>query len=316
MLRASYALGVDPAVQGGHRGMIYMTGFVVLWAAVEALAAGVLARHSPYQVVWTRYAIHLALMLLIWGRHDPARLWRTRRVGYQMARSLLMLGMPASWVIAVQLGMPTDTIMAVFWLSPLMILALSWLLLHERTHAALWVATGVALCGVYLLHIPAHLEPVRLLAFPLSMAACFSLYVVMTRNLRDETAHVSLFYSALGVFLMLTPAMAWLWRTPTAVDALIMAGVGVLGFFALWLLEKAASAAPVSASVPFLYLQVAVFAVIAAVGGLGNDHSPRRMAVGILLIAAAAFYVWLRVQHLVEADGAPEHKGESAPKES
>lgn len=299
-LTQRFAPPANPVVLAGHRAMLYMVGFVVLWAAIEALGAEYLQHYSPYQVVWTRYAVHLALMFLVWGRHDPARLWRTRRYGFQMARSMLMLGMPVSWIVAVQLGVQSDTIMDVFWLSPLLILALSWLLLHERTHIPLWVATSVALCGSYLLHEPGHLEPFRVLVFPIAMAFCFSLYVVMTRSLRNEPTHVNLFYTAFGVFLALTPTMPVLWHNPSMGDALVMVSVGLLGWLGLWMLDRAASAAPVSVSAPFAYLQLAAYAAIAAIGGLMNDHSPRRMMLGSLLIGAAALYVWLRVQSLVE----------------
>ena len=82
-----------------RRAMLLMLGFVTLWALIEAMAAHVLRRYSPYQVVWTRYAVHLLLMLLVWGWRQPATLWRTGRPVFQLARSLLMLGMPASWII-------------------------------------------------------------------------------------------------------------------------------------------------------------------------------------------------------------------------
>lgn len=316
MIREHATPTIAPVVRDGHRAMGYMVGFVLLWAAIEALGARHLGRYSPYQVVWTRYGVHLTLMLLVWGRHDPARLWRTRRIGYQIARSMLMLGMPVSWIVSIELGVPPDTIMDVFWLSPLLILALSWMLLHERTHVPLWIATAVALCGAYLLHEPGHLEPLRLMAFPLAMAFCFSLYVVMTRSLRGEPVHVNLFYTALGVFVALTPAMPWLWTTPEPLDALIMAAIGVLGWLALWMLDRAAATAPVSVSAPFAYLQLAAFAAIAAMGGLTNDHSPRRMALGLLLIGGVAFYVWMRVQRLVEPGESNESTGISTPKES
>ncbi|MGQ3076253.1 MAG: hypothetical protein ACT7A5_34725, partial [Ferrovibrionaceae bacterium] len=60
-----------------RRAILLMLAFVLLWAGIEAMAANVLRHYSPYQVVWTRYAVHLALMLALWGWREPASLWQT-----------------------------------------------------------------------------------------------------------------------------------------------------------------------------------------------------------------------------------------------
>lgn len=271
-----------------------MTAFAVMWAVIEVMAGSVLRRYSPYQVVWTRYAVHLLLMLALWGLREPRSLWQTSRPVFHLARSLLMFGMPASWVMAMEQGVSGGTIMTIFWFSPLAILALARWLLHERIPAWLWLATGVACAGAFLTHEAAPIASVREMLLPTSMALCFSLYVVMTRMLRTENVLANLFYTALGVFLVLTPAMGWLWVWPTPVDALVMVAVGALGFVALWLLDRASAAAPVSLSAPFNFVQIAVFSTVAALGGVLHLPSPQRAAVGLLLIAAASLFVWWR----------------------
>ena len=51
--------------------MLLMIGFGVLWAAVESVAVHLSRGYSPYQVVWTRYAVHLGFMLAVWGWRQP-----------------------------------------------------------------------------------------------------------------------------------------------------------------------------------------------------------------------------------------------------
>lgn len=277
-----------------RRAMLYMTAFAVMWALIEVMAGSVLRRYSPYQVVWTRYAVHLLLMLAIWGLREPRSLWHTSRPVFHLARSLLMFGMPASWVLAMGQGVPGGTIMTIFWFSPLAILLLARALLRERMPAWLWLATAVACAGAFLTHEAAPIASAWELLLPASMALCFSLYVVMTRMLRTENVLANLFYTALGVFLVLTPAMGWLWVWPTAVDAAVMVAVGVLGFVTLWLLDRACAAAPVSLAAPFNFVQIAVFSTVAALGGVLHLPSPRRAAVGLLVIVAATLFVWWR----------------------
>lgn len=282
-------------VSDPRRAILLMLVFVGLWAAIETLAWQVLQHHSPYQVVWTRYGVHLLLMLLLFGWRQPMSLVRTRRPVFQVARSLLMLGMPAFWVMGMQAGLGGDEVMTVFWISPLLIVVLGRLFLHDEAPLSLWVATVVAGVGSLLTHELHAIHGIRLLAYPLGMALCFSLYVVMTRSLRTEPTRVNLFYSALGVFLALTPVMPSLWVTPSAADLAVMVAVGVLGCLSLWALDRSTAAAPVSLGAPVAYMQIAfTFAVFIGLGVLGHGLSTRRLALGLLLIVGAAIYVWMR----------------------
>lgn len=275
-----------------RRAMLLMAAFSALWAAIEGVAAGVLQRHSPWQVVWTRYAAHVVLMLLVWGWREPASLLRTRRPVFQLARALLMVAMPGSWVLAQQAGLHPQTLMAIFWVSPLLIVAFA-ALAGERSGALPWLAALGGYAGTLLLHPPARITPLPALAFAVSMAASFALYVVMTRSLRTETTRANLFYTAFGVLLALTPALPAFWTTPTAADLLVMVTVGVLGFGALYLLDRLCATAPVSPTAPFAYLQgLLALGASLAIGTAG--FSPRRAALGGALIALACLFLWVR----------------------
>jgi drug/metabolite transporter (DMT)-like permease len=281
----------------GRRAMLLMAAFVALWAVVEALAARLLRLYSPYQVVWTRYAVHLAFMGVVWGWREPGSLWRTHRPVYQVARSLLMLGMPASWVIGTQRGVDPATLMSIFWLSPLLILSLATVLLGERARWRVWLATAIGCAGACIAFRPGPLPPGWLLIYPLGMAVTFSLYVVMTRSLRSETTRANLFYTALGVAVSLSPVMPRLWITPPVPDLLVLVGVGIFGFATLFALDRAAAVAPVSVSAPFASLQVAFTFIFA--WGLGHGQPGRRTAAGLLLVVGAALYAWVREPGLV-----------------
>lgn len=291
-------------MNAAHRGMLGMTAFVVLWAAIEALAAGVLQAYSPFQVVWTRYAVHLLVLVAIWPVIGGPAPWRTSRPLYQFGRSLLMLGMPASWVFAMHAGVPGDTIMLLFWVSPLLILGLAWLLLREAPPPTAWAAAALGLAGAALLH-GHHSLSAGELPLPLLMALSFSLYVVMTRALRDQPLASNLFHSALGVFLVLTLAMPALWHWPSWRDLLVMCSVGVLGLLALALLDRAAAAAPLAMSAPVAYLQLPVFLALGAATGLVAFVSPRRSAAGMLLIVGVAAVWWWLARRTEPAGLAP-----------
>lgn len=275
-----------------RRSMLFMMAFVTLWAVVEVAAIPLFVRIPGYEVVWVRYGVHLTLMLLIWGWREPAVLWRTRRPFYQFGRSLLMLGMPASWIMAGEHGVGPSVLMTVFWCAPLIALALIPVVLKERVKLRYWVAAAVGYAGACLITIPAVPSTLSGIVFPFGMAATFALYVVMTRSLRSETLQANLFYTALGVFAPLSLAMPAVWVQPTLHEALVLVAIGVLGFGALLALDRSASNAPLSASVPLIYVQGPI--MVALVAAVGYAHPDARTLVGVMLIGCPAAYLWLR----------------------
>lgn len=278
----------------GRRALLFMIAFAGLWAAVDAMEVFVLGRHSVLQVVWLRFGVHLLLMLAVWGWREPASLWRTRMPGFQLLRSLALLGMPVSWQVAMGAGIRPDTLMAVFWLSPVLIL----LMLHasgaERVSPVAWAAVGAGSAGAWILHPPAGVPMLAAFAGAAGMALSFSLFVVMTRAMRGEGLRANLFHAALGVFVVLTPVMPAVWVPPNAGDALVLVAIGGAGFLALYALERAAREAPLSVTTPVVYLQIPLLLGLLVASGAHGGTSPRRAAVAVSLFAGTAFWLWAR----------------------
>lgn len=276
-----------------RRAMLLLTGFALAWVLLEEVVGTRAQGHYPLmQVVWCRYAAHLATLLLLFGWRDPARLWRTSRPVYQLARSLLMLVMPLSFAMALQSGTPPDLVWAVFWLSPLLILWIARRMLGERATRRVWVAAGLGAVASAAMLAPRSVPGPWMFLLPLAMALSFSVYVVMTRSLRTESVHANLFYTALGVFVVLTPFMPAIWVPPSAADAVVLTAIGVVGLLTLLALDRSAAHAPLSRVAPVLYTHLAWLALVdLAVGG----HAPSlRTAAAGLLILVSVWYLWVR----------------------
>jgi len=282
-----------PPADAQRKAMLYMAGFALGWASVEQIGAGLLGRYSAYQVVFTRYATHLIVMLLVWGLRKGAPMWRTARPRYQWARSMLMFGMPVSFVMAFEHGISPHTLMSMFWLSPCLILVLSALVQRERASWASWLITLAALLGTQLLlGVPPALPAWWLAVFPAGMAATFALYVVMTRSLRSEPTRVNLFYTAFGVAVVMLPIACMRWVTPTPRDLFLMIAIGVVGLLSLLCLDLATALAPAPLSAPVLHLQLPAFLLL----DVALHHAPvtRRLVVGSALVAGSCAYAWWR----------------------
>jgi drug/metabolite transporter (DMT)-like permease len=267
--------------------------FAVAWVVLEGVVGARLqGRYSLMQVVWCRYAVHLAALLLLWGWRRPAMLWRTRRPVYQLARSMLMLVMPLSFALALQSGTPPGTVWAVFWSSPLLILVFARWMLAERPRWWHWTSASLGTIAAAGMLVPSQPVAAPLLLLPAAMALSFSVYVVMTRSLRSETVRANLFYTALGVFLALTPFVPGIWVTPSVTDALLLIAIGLLGLVTLFVLDRSAACAPVSKVAPVFYVHLVCLAALAFL--VGGEIPSRRTLAGGLLIAAIVWYLWAR----------------------
>jgi drug/metabolite transporter (DMT)-like permease len=273
--------------------MLLMIAFGVLWAVLESVATHLSRGYSPYQVVWTRYAVHLGFMLAVWGWRQPLSLVKTHRPVFQFGRSAMMLIMPVSFVVGATRGLDRDTLMAVFWVTPVLILAFSSVFLRETPTLQLCLAAASAIAGAVLLLSPEHApNSMRLLLWPLVMAASFSLYIVMTRSLRTESTRANLFYTAFGVFLALSPLMPAVWVTPTPHDLAVMVAIGLLGWVSLYCLDRMAADAPVTEVAPLSAVQVVAVVVLGTLAG--HFQTRPEIWAGLALIVGAVLLTWWR----------------------
>ncbi|MCC7368639.1 MAG: DMT family transporter [Chloroflexi bacterium] len=255
---------------------------MAIWAFIEVGAAQALAGYSGFEVVWARYGTHLALMLVVFAPRRRTALVRTSRLWLQLGRGALMLGMPACFLFAARLLPPND-ILAVFWISPLLVVLFGGLVLGERVQPGQYLCAAIAFVGVVLILQPASHLFWRPLLLALGMALSFGVYVICTRILRNEAPTTNLFYTAAVVFVVLSAVLPFFWRAPDF-DALIaMMGVGSMGFVLLWMLDYALSVAPASTVAPLAFTQPLWFVLL----GLLTGRTPNLfVAVGALTVAA------------------------------
>jgi drug/metabolite transporter (DMT)-like permease len=192
--------------------------------------------------------------------------------------------------------MPQKNVWAIFWVAPLMAMGLSVLILKERIHWQYWLATIIGLAGIFAIYRPT----VRLLTqwtiiFPLGMAFCFSLYLILTRRLRSESTVTNLFYTALVVFLPWSIGLPYFWQRLDIMAFVTMSAIGLLGFLTLYFLDKALGRAPASVLAPFLYSQP-IFSMSLSSFLFGQSPGFIRLAGSIGLIGVGVFLALLRTQ--------------------
>ena len=272
-------------MSGQRRAMALMAAFALAWVVLEEVVGRRLQGHYHLmQIVWCRYAVHLLALLLLFGWTDPARLWRTRRPVFHLLRSLCMLVMPLTFALSLQTAVRPNSVWALFWLAPLVGLLIAQWTLGERSAPAVWAATAVVTAAALAILSPGRDVLSPAIVLPLLMALSFAVYLVMTRRLTGEAVRANLFYTALGVFAVLTPVMPMVWVTPNAADLIVLMGIGVVGLLSLFLLDRAVALAPLDASTPFLFAHALG---LLALGWLLQGHPPAPAALAAAAVVAA-----------------------------
>jgi drug/metabolite transporter (DMT)-like permease len=150
--------------------------------------------------------------------------------------------------------MPLTDIFAIVMSAPLLISALSALVLKERVTFRRWVAILIGFSAVLVMVRPGGdvVSPGALLV--VGAVVVYSFLMILTRRLGStESAGAMTFYSAL-VFLavgLIAAPFSWIWPTP--IGMLLMAATGLLAGSAQYCLTEAFRIAPPSLVAPFEY---------------------------------------------------------------
>lgn len=156
----------------------------------------------------------------------------------------------------------------------------------------LWVAAGAGLAGVFLMLAGRGFTTFHWsVILPTGMAACFGVYLVMTRAMREETTLANLFYTALYVWLGLTVVLPLFWRPLTWKAAQPMIAIGVIGFFLLLAIDRALHLAPAAVVAPIAFTEVLWKVLISGAGAqrfsVISELAGAALVVGSGLIIAA-----------------------------
>ncbi len=145
--------------------------------------------------MWARYAGQMLVVTpFAWHRAGPG-FWRTRRLGLQLLRSALLLCATFCFFGALRY-LPLAEASAITFLAPVFVVVLSGPMLGERPGRARWIAAIVGFVGILILLRPgsAVFHPAALL---LLLAALSNALYPAHAQAADESAHTTLFYSAL-----------------------------------------------------------------------------------------------------------------------
>lgn len=284
-----------PALAAGRPlvGVGLAVASVLLFAAGDTLTKLLTERHPVELVGAVRFVISLALLASLIAVQPGLRrsaTWRVRRRGLALVRALVLVLATLLMGHALR-RMPVGETVAIMYLAPFAVLALSSPLLGERVGRAGWLFAAIGFVGVLVILRPGgSLDPVGV-ALALGLAGCTTAFHLLTRILgRSE--------SALGLLVMVTLTGAVIFGLaalphvagppPLLADLALMGGLGLLFTVGHFLFGAAYREAPPSLIAPANYLHF-VFAALMGWGLFAHvPDAPTIAGMVLILLAGTA----------------------------
>ena len=281
-------------------------GFLLAGAGVLMLPFGdAIAKYlagtglHPVQIAWGRWAAHFILLtpivLIMHGRNN---LW-PRSAGIQVLRSVLMCAATVAYFSALKLIALADAA-AVLFVAPLIMTALSGVVLGERVGPWRWLAVVIGFIGVLFIVRPGSGIATWGSLLALAAALCFSVYFLLTRKVAHHNPPlITLWFMGLvGTFIML-PLVPPVWQDPGIEGWLWITMIGAVMALGHLLIIKALQFVEASAIAPMPYLELIT---ATALGFVWFGEFPGISTwIGCAIVIGAGLFIAYREKRVSEA---------------
>ncbi len=273
-------------------GIILMMMGLALFAGGEAIVKTLAPRYDVTQVVWARYVFHALVTLFLFFRLGIFRLAKTNRPWLHISRSALMLIATSLFFFALRY-LPLADAVAILFISPIFIAALSIPILNENVGWRRWIAILVGFVGALIIIRPGSGATHWAAVLPLGSAICYAFYQILTRIAsRTDSTQTSLFWTSVFGVSVTSMFVPFVWIMPTTTDWLLMIGLGGMYGIGHYLLIRGLEIAPASTLSPFLYTQI-VWATL--FGFIFFDQFPDQVTIGgATVVITSGLYIWWR----------------------
>ncbi len=292
MIAPSSGAGASAAEDSPAKGIVLMLAAMAVVPVMDGVAKHLSASFPVLQVVWARYFFHLLILLpvVLW-RHGAGALL-LRNPWLQVARGGFLLGSTGLFFAAIAV-MPIADALALVFVAPLVVTALSPLILGERVGLRRWTAVGVGFVGVVVIVRPglSAFHPGMLLA--LGAGTVYAFYSLATRKLSGSAPPlVTLVYTALLGALVMSALVPVVWTPPGTEDLFWMVLMGALAAAGHFLVIKSFEHAEASLLAPLGYSEIVMATVVGYVAF--GDFPDAWTWLGVAIVIASGVYVSLR----------------------
>ena len=283
-------------------GILLIVATVCLFPISDSIAKLLTADLAIVQIVWGKLFFHTIIVAPLLLARGGVALLRSRHLPLQIGRSLLLLFSMLIFVTALAF-VPLAQAIAVLYVSPIFVTALSVPLLGERVGIHRWIAVAIGFTGAMIVLRPGfgvmHWASMLLLVAALASA----LFQISTRRLTaiDPPMTTLFFTSFAGTSLASLLVIPW-WVSLSVGQWALLAAAGAVSALASYLMIRAFEHAAASVLAPIGYVEI----LTASIAGflVFSDIPDRWTVAGAMVIAASGLYIARRESKLQGAETA------------
>ncbi|MGH6929504.1 MAG: DMT family transporter [Dongiaceae bacterium] len=274
-----------------------------LFTLQDAVVKWLVAGHTVWEILFVRSVTITALCLAI-GRGPLVRqvLVSTNK-GPLLLRGAVILGAWLCYYRAAR-DLQLAELVTIYFAAPLMVTALSVLLLKEQVRWQRWAGTSLGFVGVVLACEPGGAVSPGPILLTLLAALLWAYSNILVRRISAfETTIMQMLFANAAFVIACAVTLPWTWTQPNLMEIALMVALGLAGAAGQYLLLESFRLAPASLIAPFEYTSLlAAFALSFAIWG---DVPRLAVFLGAALIIASGAVViaaeWLNGRRASEA---------------
>ncbi|MGV3489795.1 MAG: DMT family transporter [Devosia sp.] len=268
-------------------GVVMVMGAGFLFAGNDTVTKLLVAQYPVPLVSAMRYFGHLLIMLVLVAPRVGPRIFKTRRTGLVLVRSVGLVVSTLCMGLALQ-RMPVPESVAIIFIAPMLVVLAAGPVLGEKVAAASWVAAIAGFAGVLLIVRPGGGLDFLGVIFVLIAVATSVIYYLLSRVLVEtEGTSTLLFYSALVGSICFGVMLPWSWSgpAPDLPTLLMFASQGIAAGLGHYLFTAAHKEATASLLAPVNYMQLIWVGVLS---WLVFGHVPDALTLAGMAVVAVA----------------------------
>jgi drug/metabolite transporter (DMT)-like permease len=270
-------------------GILFAVAAYFSFSILDAFQKTAVINHSIFQLLFIKYIFTLLLSCSEAKRKNNYKFWQSNNVKLQVLRSFFSIIESGCFVLAFRYLSLAD-VHSVGSLTPVIIVALSALILKENVSPKTWIAIFVGFLGVLIILRPGlSIFDIKSL-LPLMAAFFLGLYQVVTRKVSEnDSTETSLFYTSLIGFIVMSILAFVYWEPLTLNSYFLFTGIGIFFSMGIYFQIIALGKARASILQPFHY--TLIFWAIILGYLVYHDLPDIPTIVGAIIIAASGIYV-------------------------
>ena len=270
-------------------GILFGVFAYLSFSILDAIQKTLVLHHSIFQLLLVKYFFVLCLSLFESKRKNNYLFYKSKNIKLQIFRSLLSMIESGCFVLSFKY-LSLANAHSVGSLAPVIVVALSAIILKEKVSPKTWIAIFIGFIGVLIILRPTSsiFDPKALL--PLIAAFILGLYQIVTKKVSNhDTNETSLFYTSLIGLIIMSLLSSKFWTPVDKSSYSMFLGIGIFFSLGLYLQIIALSKARASIIQPFHYTLIFWAIIFGYI--FYNDIPDMFTVIGALIITCSGIFV-------------------------